>query len=82
MSNSTPLPPIFVDQAEIAGMTGAGDSVQMTFVSHVVTDGAVQAMPVFRVAMTRLAFAELAQSVATFQKDLEAAQTDAAKRSN
>lgn len=80
MTNSTELPPVFCANAVIAGLSGPGDCIQMTFMSPIATEAGVVEIPVFRTAMGREAFAQMLDAMNRFHAQLNAATTEAAKK--
>ena len=82
MANESELPAVLCDRATMGALTGPGDSVQLVFSSPITADGAVGSLPVFRAAMTRLAFTEFVDALVAFRDQLSELDTEAIKRSN
>ena len=80
--SATLLPLVFCDGVSVGAMTGTGESVQLTFKSSIAEATGVVEEPVFRVAMTKLAFLTLVETLNGFAKDLTGLDAEVVKRAN
>jgi hypothetical protein len=69
------LPAVFCDRADIGALEGTGEAVFITFSSPYPRADGVGATPVFRVAMTRLAFSMLAKLMVETDAQISAPPT-------